>query len=330
MKKEEKIKRYIDGLYSRDEVSEVFRLLGDSEDETVFRRFSDEAVGRAERLAPWKDEKERERLISEASALYRRLDSSGKKTFSMRRKWLSVAACVVLVMSLAVSGVLYVNRLKPVTEAARIEVASSYGEIKTVVLPDGTQVSLNACSRLNYPENFSNASSRTVVLHGQGFFKVARNEDQPFIVKTANLDVRVLGTEFDVKSYDTDELVSVNIKSGKVQVEMPDVSMKLSADEHFHYNTSSGSLGKYHAQSEVAAWQRGELQFENTPIRDVAHELERMFHCTVAFAPDQYFDNMITGSQRCEHVESALESLKYICGIHYKKEGNGRYVLYHP
>ena len=327
MTQEEKIKRYIDGLYTRNEANEALQALAGPDGETLFNRLADTVAERAEACPPWTDEAERQRLDAEAAALLRQLTSPHKKNIPLRRKWLSVAAGIAALVSLSVCGVLYLNRLSPKVSVDYREVAASYGEVKTVLLPDGTQVSLNACSRLVYPEDFANAPQRTVTLHGQGFFKVARNERQPFVVKTANLDVKVLGTEFDIKSYAGDEVVSVNVKSGKVQVDMPDVSMKLYADEQFHYNILSNNLNKQAEELEVAAWQHGELQFNNTPIQDVARELERVFHCTVTFAPGQCFDNKITGSHTNESVESVLESLAYISGIRYKK-ADGQYILY--
>ena len=201
MTQEEKIKRYIDGPYTRNEANEALQALARPDGETLFNRLADTVAERAEACPPWTDEAERQRLDAEAAALLRQLTSPHKKNLPRRRKGLSVAAGIAALVSLSVCGVLYLNRLSPKVSVDYREVAASYGEVKTVLLPDGTQVSLNACSRLVYPEDFANAPQRTVTLHGQGFFKVARNERQPFVVKTANLDVKVLGTEFDIKSY---------------------------------------------------------------------------------------------------------------------------------
>ena len=283
MTQEEKIRRYINGPYTRNEADEVLRILGNPDEESLFDRLADTVAQQAEALPPWTDEAERQRLTAEASALLRQLNPPRPKSIPLRRKWLSVAVSIAAVVGLSVCGVLYLHRTAPEASAPLREIAASYGEVKTMLLPDGTQVSLNACSRLVYPEDFADAPERTVTLHGQGFFKVARNERQPFIVKTDRLDVKVLGTEFDIKSYADDEVVSVNVKSGKVQVDMPDVSMKLHANEQFRYNTLSNSLNKDTEKLEVAAWQHGELQFNNTPIQDVARELERVFHTSAAY-----------------------------------------------
>lgn len=117
----------------------------------------------------------------------------------------------------------------------------------------------------------------------------------PFIVKTKRLDVRVLGTRFDVKSYSTDEIVSVSVESGKVQVDLPEAMMRLTAKEQVLINTVSGEYSKKTEDRGVAVWMKGGLRFYSTPIRDVAKELERVYNCRIAFAPGQDFNNLITG-----------------------------------
>lgn len=323
MTKEDKTRQYIDGRCTQDEVLQALRQLADPDEPETFDRLSDEVMRQAEDLAPWADEAERLQLMAEARTLLRRIAPPVKKSVSFNRKRLSVAAGIVAVMGLSLLGILLAARASSATDIIYSQVSTSYGEVKEVVLPDGTQVSLNACSSLSYPETFSGQSTRAVELKGQGFFRVARNERQPFVVKTTEFDVRVLGTEFDVKSYAGDEVVSVNVKSGKVQVNMPDASMLLRADEQLHYNTRSNGLDKHTVEQEAGTWQHGELQFDNTPIQDVVRELERQFNCVITYAPGQRFDNMITGSHTNDNLESILESLKYISGINYTREENG-------
>ena len=97
-------------------------------------------------------------------------------------------------------------------------------------LPDGSIVWLNADSRLSYSESFGR-KNRNVRLEGEGYFRVYHNEKQPFIVDTRHFDVRVLGTCFNIKSYSSDEVVSVDVESGKVQVDLPEAMMRLRAKE---------------------------------------------------------------------------------------------------
>ena len=211
-------------------------------------------------------------------------------------------------------------------DATYLEAFTRYGEKKQLLLPDGTQLQLNSCSYVRYPNRF-NGDLRKVELEGEGYFKVARNEKQPFVVGTFRLDVCVLGTQFNVKSYKEDELVSVSVESGKVQVDLPEAMMRLSAQERVYINTISGEYNKQHEKRTVAVWRKGGLRFSSTPINDVAKELERVYNCSISFAEGQVFKNLISGEHDNKSLEAVLQSIEYTSGIHYKKDGN-KVLLY--
>ena len=201
------------------------------------------------------------------------------------------------------------------------EISTSFGEKKRVELPDGTILVLNSCSQVRYPDSFQRGYPES----GTGRRRIlgwCHNEDMPFIVQTKRLDVRVLGTRFDVKSYSTDEIVSVSVESGKVQVDLPEAMMRLTAKEQVLINTVSGEYSKKKEERGVAVWIKGSLRFNSTPIRDVAKELERVYNCRITFAPGQDFNNLITGEHDNKSLEAVLKSIEFISGdIKYKKEG---------
>ena len=193
--------------------------------------------------------------------------------------------------------------------------------MKNIVLPDGTMLVLNSCSKVRYPIRFV-SDERKVELEGEGYFQVARNEEQPFIVSTSRFDVRVLGTSFNIKSYKADELVSVDVESGKVQVDLPEAMMRLRAKEKMLFNTHTGNYNKSSMEQKIALWRKGILCFNQTPIRDVAKELERIYQCRITFADGQSFDNLITGEHENPNLESVLRSIQYASSIYYKRNGN--------
>lgn len=201
-----------------------------------------------------------------------------------------------------------------------LEASTSYGEHKEVILPDGTVLTLNSCSRVRYPNRFV-VDERRIELEGEGFFQVSRNENQPFIINTHFFDVRVLGTSFNVKSYSSDETVMVDVESGKIQVDMPEAMMRLTANEQVRINTVSGEYSKEREKHAVAVWRGGALRFDATPIHDVAKELERMYNCRITFAQGQSFENLISGEHDNKSLEAVLQSIEYSSGIHYKVSG---------
>lgn len=97
---------------------------------------------------------------------------------------------------------------------------------KELVLPDGSQIVLNACSQLQYPTEFV-GNIRDVQLNGEAYFKITSDPQKPFQVQTAAFQIEVLGTEFNVKSYPHDQIQSVEVEEGKVQVKLPEDRIRL-------------------------------------------------------------------------------------------------------
>lgn len=315
-KEKANLRRYLDDLYTKEEASLLLQSMKDAGNRDTMDELAAEIWEESGSQQPVTD-LEREKYKKEARQLLKRLEH--KKQTWFRRAAL-VAASTAAVLAIVVGSIGYFRHMneKQVTFA---EVTTTFGEKKQVTLPDGTILVLNSCSQVRYPNQFR-GDIRKVELEGEGYFRVASNEEMPFIVKTGRFDVRVLGTRFDVKSYPTDEIVSVSVESGKVQVDLPEAMMRLTAKEQVLINTASGEYNKKKEERDVAAWIKGNLRFNSTPIRDVAKELERVYNCRITFAPDQKFDNLITGEHDNKSLEAVLQSIQFISGdIKYKKEG---------
>lgn len=318
-----KIRRYLNGTYVMSEVDELHDTIRcastDNEDiNEVAAEVWDECA------------EERKLTAFGEKSSYREAHQllQGLKT---RRKWnfrrlgyaaVGIAASFILIFL----GLYTMDEVKE-SQVQMMAVSTSYGERKQILLADGSKIILNACSRLEYPDRFE-GDTREVNLHGQAFFEVARNEEQPFFVQTGKFHVQVLGTEFDVKSYQEDEMVSVDVKSGKVEVTLSDATLRLKKNEQILMNTVSGDFNKKRGNREVASWRKGNLSFNHTPIRDVARELERIYHCKINFCEGQEFANMITGEHDNQSLESILESLHYVSGVNYRTEGDGSILLF--
>ena len=126
-----------------------------------------------------------------------------------------------------------------------------------------------------------------------------------------------------VKSYAHDQIQSVEVENGKVQVTLPEDRIRLKKQEQIYLNKQSGEYSKLkRSENKVAAWRNGALHFYQTPLTDVAKELERRYHCKISFRQGEVFENLISGEHDNQSLESVLESLHYICGINYEKDGN--------
>lgn len=312
----DKLRRYLDDIYTRDEASQLLQSIKDAENQDILDELSAEVWEESGTQHPATD-LEREKYKKEARQLLKHLEHK-KRTWFRRVSAIAVStAAVIAIIIGSVNFFRYMNE----QEVTFAELSTSFGEKRQVTLPDGTVLVLNSCSQVRYPNHFV-GDIRKVELEGEGYFRVARNEEMPFIVKTKRLDVQVLGTRFDVKSYSTDEIVSVSVESGKVQVDLPEAMMRLTAKEQVLINTVSGEYSKKKEERGVAIWMKGGLRFHSTPIRDVAKELERVYNCRITFAPGQDFNNLITGEHDNKSLEAVLQSIEFISGdIKYKKEG---------
>ena len=144
--------------------------------------------------------------------LYDRLNNDGlleeKRKFDFN-KISRFAALFVLIAGISSVLIYYSNN-------HQVIVSTSKNEIRTIQLPDGSTVDLNAESELIYPEKFS-GNKRIVELKGEAFFTVAKNKNKPFIIKAIQTEIKVLGTSFNVKTDTKNKQVKVFVKTGKVQ-----------------------------------------------------------------------------------------------------------------
>lgn len=310
------LRRYLDNLYTTEEARKLLDTLQNTEQDDILGELAADVWDESANQQPVTD-LEREQYKKEARQLLKRIEH--KKRTWFRRIALTVASTAA-VFCLILGSISYLNYLNE-QQVSYLEASTSYGERKQILLPDGTQLTLNSCSHVRYPNRFT-GEERRVELEGEGFFQVHRNEKQPFIVNTRRFDVRVLGTRFDVKSYSSDEVVSVGVESGKVQVDLPEAMMRLQAKEQVFINTLSGEYSKHRDERTVAVWRKGGLRFNSTPVRDVAKELERMYNCRISFAEGQEFKNLISGEHDNKSLEAVLQSIEYTSGIRFKKDGN--------
>ena len=310
-------RRYLDDLYTTDDAHKLLDDLWRSEQDTDKLEELAADVWEESSVRQAHTDLERERYKKEARLLLRHLEH--KKSMWFRRTVAAVAS-VAAVVCLVLGGIGYIRDITK-QQVSYLVASTSFGERKEIRLPDGTYLTLNSCSRVRYPDRFADGERR-VELEGEGYFRVYRNEKQPFIVSARHFDVRVLGTCFNVKSYSSDEVVSVDVENGKVQVDMPEAMMRLHAKEQVLINTVSWEYNKRHEERAVAVWRKGGLRFSSTPIHDVAKELERMYNCRITFAEGQEFNNLISGEHDNKSLESVLQSVEYTSGIHYKKNGN--------
>ena len=164
-----------------------------------------------------------------------------------------------------------------------------------VVLADGTKVWLNSASRLIYPQSFM-GKERRVVLSGEAFFDVAHDAERPFIVETSRMNVKVLGTRFNVNDYDDNEEVSTTLVNGSVEI--------ISGDQQaFRLVPGEQAYGKENEleKREVnvrlyTSWIDGKFLFNNTELEEIAKQISRWYDVEIFFSSESVKKVRFTGA----------------------------------
>lgn len=179
-----------------------------------------------------------------------------------------------------------------------------------VTLSDGTEVWLNSATTLRFPFKFTR-EAREITLDGEAFLKVAQNADKPFIVHTPNSTIQVLGTEFNINTYDSG-MVRVALVQGAVQVKAEKKAVTIKRGEEAIYSTQQKKItvGKFDVD-EVLSWREGIHYFHNASLEEIVEVFPRWYGVAIVIDNKQLSNNRFTGIlNRNDPLESFLNTLK--------------------
>lgn len=272
-----------------------------------------------------------------------------KKTYTLRK--ILAAACLA---GIIVCSVWFFQKDQHPqtagTSTVKSELIAEKGFRSQITLPDGSKVWLNSDSKLQYDQNF-NDSIREVTLDGEAFFDVVKNPDRPFIVHTSSIDIKVLGTAFNVKSYARDKTIETTLIHGLVEVTQKNKGEQsriiLRPKEKLVYNRVETEFEKNNINVPVepknktlaiailplpknvadtaikeTSWIYNRLDFEGDTFRELAVKMERWFNVTITFNSPEIASQRLRGSFENETVEEALRALQLITKFKFKKNGN--------
>ncbi|MEN7551467.1 FecR domain-containing protein [Rapidithrix thailandica] len=268
---------------------------------------------------------------------FRQSVSSGsplvKKThFKVHRKaeqkhfsWIKIASMIGLLF-VSGWGLYYFNTLE-IQEEAGVQWVTKYnpaGSKSNFYLADGTEVKLNAESSLRYPEKFT-GKNRSVYLEGEAFFDVKRDTLMPFIIRAGNTRTQVLGTSFSISAYPEENVTSVALATGKVQVNIEGESpleIHLIPGEKAVYQRISNELGKrpFDPDKEFG-WRIGNLVFEEDGMTEIVKKLSRWYGVTIHLENPQNREVLINTSYSQQALEAVLKSLSYSLNFNYQIKG---------
>ena len=258
------------------------------------------------------------RALDRVKNTIRQIESK-KRRLKMRRVLLGTAAVIITIL-LLLGGFFYISQ-----DVKMIQVITSSNQQKQCALSDGTTILLNSCTKVTYPSEFKD-SVRVVTLVGEAYFSVASDTAKPFIVKTKDLSVRVLGTQFNISAYPSDDRTIATLNSGKIQVdiqsEKADSRYILKPNQEIVFNKIDKSVLINTVTGENIGWKEGSLVFQDATFNDIVNTIERRFGVTVEY-DKQRFSNMPYTLKfiNNESLEDVLDILQDVVGgFEYKKE----------
>lgn len=239
----------------------------------------------------------------------------------IRRILIRTASCAAIISTVVIS-LFFWNENRLLTKYADVVVEVGQGQKSDILLPDGTKVHLNADSQLRYGSHF-NGKQRQVELIGEAYFEVAKDTQSPFIVNAGDIQVRALGTSFNIQAY-PDENILTYLSEGSVIVSTPLQSLNLSPGEVAVYSSTDAQMTKNKTEDNrlFTAWMNDEMVFDDEPILHIIRILERNYNVTFEVKSDKLKDITFTGTLKNASLQSTLYALQFTSSITYKKRGD--------
>lgn len=230
-------------------------------------------------------------------------------------KRIAIGAVLISMIGLC----LYISR-NPSPDAALIayqEVTLPFGKKARITLPDGTLVHLNAGSRLKYPKQFS-ATERRIFLEGEAFFEVTKNPNKPFYVQTKQTITRVLGTRFNLQSWNGHSDL-LNVEEGRVQFTAAGCADTLILLANMQGLFDGHSLNKTIINSDnKVAWTKGILVFNGTKLSEVTAELERWYGVQFRLVDPELANYRLKARFDSPTLMDVLQDISFALNIKYK------------
>jgi ferric-dicitrate binding protein FerR (iron transport regulator) len=260
----------------------------------------------------------------------------------------------LLALPFLIAGIFYFSRsqsTKPLPVAALVknEVQTRKGSKSQMTLPDGSQVWLNSDTKLTYETDF-NGSNREVNLEGEAYFDVVKNADKPFIIHTRKMDIRVIGTAFNVRAYNSEEKAEATLLRGSIEVILKDrknQKILLKPNEKISISTPSEPTNLKSADpsmiartaipqveireieiipelntAEDVAWKENRLYFKDQSMEQISVMLERWFGKKVVVLDESLKTARFTGNFENESLEEVLTAMQLSSPFSFHVTGN--------
>ncbi|PWV45620.1 FecR family protein [Chitinophaga sp. S165] len=260
----------------------------------------------------------------------------------IRKNGIPALVATVLLIVVVLGGIWSLRDRKQGGKELVSEISTRHGSRTMVTLPDGSVVFLNVSSKLTY--DYGKEDSRQVVLEGEAFFDVHKDEQRPFIIHTRKMDITVLGTTFNVRAYEEDKTVETSLIQGKVEVtikgEVPKkvilspnqkiilfneaqqqpkvISVPVTENpDKEPYRLEEVTVNPNDSLVAETAWKENCLVFNDERFADIALKMERWYDVRIIFEDKEVEDYRFTGTFINETVAQTLEALRFTSPFRY-------------
>ncbi|HEU0065503.1 MAG TPA: FecR family protein [Flavisolibacter sp.] len=317
-------------LYAAQHIEDLWNLkslsTGNKDEEAAFNRHLKKLSG----------------ILLEKEQITKRQLIKPKSWFSLVTKFKWIPIAVFSSVGLFLIVFLFSKQSVPKNINRYSEISTKPGSRSKLLLPDSSTVWLNAGSKLTYNSNFG-ATDRSVHLTGEAFFDVKKT-GLPFIIHTGAIQIKVLGTAFNVKSYPSEKTIETTLIRGVVEITMdkrPEKKFTLYPNEKLVLvNETDERLKKKAAEDLLplavitpialtkdstiieTSWKDNKLIFQNEAFDELARQMERWYGVNILFKNNNVKKIRFTGVFEKETIEQALEALKYTSEFNYNMEDN--------
>jgi ferric-dicitrate binding protein FerR (iron transport regulator) len=253
----------------------------------------------------------------------------GRKSsaLSLLIRWSQIAAAILLPISILFAVYFYRENNSILSE--EMFVTTGKTERASITLPDGTVVSLNVESKLGYLPKSYNKKERKINFSGEGYFQVSRNKEIPFLVNAKGLQVKVLGTVFNLSVREKNDTAELALEEGSVLLlsTRNTQNVVLLKNQKAILNQLTGEITVITDEhiKDVSAWQRGDMVFRNTELSQVIRTIEEYYNMTIKMDCKECLPDRFTGTLPANNLNETLEVIEH--SYHLKTEIKGKEII---
>lgn len=363
------LEKYINGSISSLEKQKFFDLISYTESEEVAKEYILSHLNSFEVDDKISDEFDSDKIFNKVLSELKLEKVPGSQTSilnrngkpGLRRIAFRVAGIAAGLIVAFLLGELYITKVKMYTPRAAVattfsEIRAPLGSNSEVSLPDGTQVILNAGSILRYRSDY-NTDNRDISLIGEGYFKVAKNIEIPLKVSAGNINVKAVGTEFNIKAYEDEGTIETTLVEGKVEISQSGLNEDI--DKYVDLNPNQKAIYIKETKdftiaeikntvapvskpvrtiydnilispkvdiSQVVAWTQGKLIFRGESLEKLCVELQRKYDVTFIFGDEEIKKFRFSGVLLDETLEQVLNVIELTAPIKHYVEGKSVFM----